>query len=79
MERTEDKMVNDQRSKSLYWASLAIMLGEFLMVLLWLIFTTVRGPTSFDRTGVILGQSTFFWGSLLGGIPNFLKEGAVRL
>jgi len=72
MESTKNNMVSDQRSKSLHWPNLANMLGGLLMVPLWLIFTTVHGPISFDRTGVVLGQSTFFWGSLLGGIPNLL-------
>ena len=72
MESTINKMVNDRKSKFVYWPDLAIMLGGLLMVPLWLIYTTVHGPTSFDRTGVVLGQSTLFWGSLLGGIPNLL-------
>jgi hypothetical protein len=42
------------------------------MIILWTIFTIVHGPTSFDRKGLVLGHSTFFWGSLLGGVPNFL-------
>jgi hypothetical protein len=65
-------MVNDRKSNYVYWPDLALMLGGLLMAPLWLIYTTVHGPTSFDRTGVVLGQSTLFWGSLLGGIPNLL-------
>ncbi len=42
------------------------------MILLWIIYTTVHGPTSFDRTGVVLGRSTLFWGGLLGSFPNLL-------
>ncbi len=42
------------------------------MILLWIIYTTVHGPTSFDHTGVVLGRSTLFWGGLLGSFPNLL-------
>lgn len=43
-----------------------------LMVGLWIIFTIVHGPTSFDQRGEILGRSTPFWGTLLGVVPNLL-------
>lgn len=39
---------------------------------LWVVFTVVHGPTSFDQRGEVLGRSTPFWGTLLGGIPNLL-------
>ena len=54
------------------WAGLAFMAGGVLMAGLWVIFTSVHGPTSFNEDGVILGRSTLFWGSLLGGPPNLL-------
>lgn len=41
-------------------------------MILWIIFTIVHGPTSFDRKGSVFGLSTFFWGSVLGGVPNLL-------
>jgi len=60
------------RFQSARWASLAIGAGGLLMIVLWLVYTTVHGPTSFDQRGVVLGRSTLFWGSLLGGPPNLL-------
>jgi hypothetical protein len=54
------------------WAGLLFAAGGSLMILLWIIFTTVHGPTSFDRTDVVLGRSTLFWGRWLGSLPNLL-------
>jgi len=69
----------------------AITAGGLLMAGLWLVFTNVHGPTSFNENGVVLGRSMHFWGMLLGGPPNLLvalgllglyrqlSEGAARL
>lgn len=51
-------------------ASLALLAGGLLMAGLWLVYTNVHGPTSFDETNAVLGRSTLFWGMLLGGVPN---------
>ncbi len=42
------------------------------MATLWIVFTMVHGPTSFNENRDVLGRSTHFWGSLLGGPPNLL-------
>ena len=49
-----------------------MVVGGLLMAGLWLIYTTVHGPTSFDEVRAVLGGPTLFWGMLLGGIPNLL-------
>jgi hypothetical protein len=59
-------------SQSGKWTSLAFIVAGFLMIVFWSIYTHVHGPTSFDRTRSVLGRSTLFWGSLLGGIPNIV-------
>ncbi len=59
-------------NRSLRWTWVCFIAGGVLMILLWIIYTTVHGPTSFDRTGVVLGRSTLFWGGLLGSFPNLL-------
>lgn len=46
--------------------------GGLLMAVLWLVFTRVHGPTSFNQDEVVLGGSMNFWGSMLGGPPNLL-------
>ena len=65
-------MSTDVASARVGWASVLIMAGGLLMAALWLIFTSVHGPTSFNEDRVFLGGSMLFWGMLLGGIPNLL-------
>ena len=54
------------------WPSLAFIAGGALMVGLWLIFTNVHGPTSYNLDRPFLGRGMHFWGMLLGGPPNLL-------
>jgi len=63
---------NDRGFQSVRWASLAIVAGGLLMPVLWIVYTTVHGPTSFNREWFVLGRSSHFWGRLLGGPPNLL-------
>ena len=58
------------RSPAASGAGLAISLGGLAMALLWLIYTSVHGPTSFDEVNRVLGRDTLFWGMLLGVVPN---------
>lgn len=39
---------------------------------IWLVYTQVHGPTSYDETNAVAGRSTLFWGMLLGGPPPLL-------
>ena len=36
------------------------------MVLMWVRFTTLHGPTSFNENGHWLGGSSIFWGGMIG-------------
>lgn len=65
-------MRNDRGFQAVRGASLAVTIGGLLMAVLWIVFTTVHGPTSFNREGVVLGRSMLFWGGMLGGPPNLL-------
>jgi hypothetical protein len=65
-------MNKDPNPPILRLASVALVLGGLLMALLWLIFTTVHGPTSYNQDRAVLGRSMHFWGSMLGGPPNLL-------
>jgi hypothetical protein len=73
---TRDKGLTDMRNGRGFrfgrWASLAFVAGGLLMVVLWLIYTTVHGPTSFDQTRAVLGRSTLFWSLLLSVPPSLL-------
>ncbi len=42
------------------------------MAALWLVFTTVHGPTSFNEDRPFLGANMHFWGMLLGVVPHLL-------
>lgn len=65
-------MVGSDSHQVRTWTGLIFVIAGLLMIILWVIFTTVHGPTSFDRKGEMLGRSTFFWGSMLSGVPNLL-------
>ncbi len=60
------------RTRSAPWASLALIMGGLLMAGIWLVYTQVHGPTSYDETNAVAGRSTLFWGMLLGGPPPLL-------
>lgn len=53
-------------------ATWVIVLGGLLMAALWLVYTVLHGPTSFQQDRVFLGQGVHFWGMLLGVVPNSL-------
>ena len=57
---------------SVRWARLSIFVGGLLMIALWLVFTSVHGPTSYNLDDPILGRGMLFWGRLLGGLPTLL-------
>jgi hypothetical protein len=65
-------MRNDRETRAVRWASLAFIASGLLMAALWLIYTNVHGPTSYDETQPVLGRSTLFWGMLLSALPNLL-------
>jgi hypothetical protein len=59
------------------WPSLVLIAGGSLMVGLWLIFTNVHGPTSYNLDRPFLDRGMHFWGMLLGGPPNLLVAAAL--
>ncbi len=52
------------------WAAWALVAGGAASAALWLVFTVVHGPTSFNENNPVLGGDMHFWGMLLGVIPN---------
>ena len=62
---------NDTRTRR-GWASSVTVAGGLLMAVLWAVFTTVHGPTSFNEDRAVLGGSMHFWGMLLGSVPPLL-------
>jgi hypothetical protein len=65
-------MRDDWETRLARWASWAIIAGGLLMAVLWMVFTTAHGPTSYSEDRVVLGRTMHFWGSLLGVTPNLL-------
>lgn len=53
-------------------ASGAIVAGGLLMAALWLVFTPLHGPTSYNEGHLLWGRDMHFWGMLLGVVPNTL-------
>ena len=65
-------MQNEHDPRYERWAGVAFIAGGLLMIGLWLIYTNVHGPTSYDETQAVLGRSTLFWGMLLSAPPSLL-------
>lgn len=61
-----------QHSRSERWAGLFLLLGGTLMAAMFVIFTYVHGPTSFDLDSPFLGKGTFFWGVMTSTPPSLL-------
>ena len=47
------------------WPNLALIAGGLLMIPMWVRYTTLHGPTSFDERGHWLGQDEAFWGGMM--------------
>lgn len=56
-----------------------LIAGGLAAVPLWLVFTWVHGPTSFNENRITLGRDMHFWGMLLGVIPNVLVAAGLWL
>lgn len=48
------------------WPNLALIAGGLLITPMWVRFTTLHGPTSFNEDGRWLGQDAIFWGGMMG-------------
>ncbi len=61
---TDREANSDSESRS--WPNLLLIVGGLLMAPLWVRFTTLHGPTSFNEDGQWLGQDAIFWGGMMG-------------
>jgi hypothetical protein len=59
-------------SRSVRLGGALLIAGGVAAVVLWPIFTSVHGPTSYNEDRPFLGRDMLFWGLLLGVIPNVL-------
>ncbi len=62
----------ESRPPPAVWPSLAMVVAGSLMVVLWPVFTTLHGPTSFNEEGHLLGMDSLFWGAMMEGPAGLL-------
>jgi len=65
-------MRNNSVTNTSSWPNLVIILGGLLMAALWLLFTSLHGPTSFNKDGHFLGQDPLFWGMMMSAPASLL-------
>ena len=65
-------MQNKHVSTDSNWPNQVIIIGGFLMAVLWLLFTKLHGPTSFNRDGHWLGGDPLFWGMMMSAPASIL-------
>jgi hypothetical protein len=76
---TEPNVERPDRTRLEGLGGLLVMAGGLAAVPLWLVFTSVHGPTSFNENNITLGRDMHSWGSLLGVIPNALVAAGLWL
>jgi hypothetical protein len=65
-------MKNNPASISFHWPNLVMIIGGLLMAVLWPLYISLHGPTSFSLNGHWLGQGPEFWGSIMEGPASLL-------
>ncbi len=60
------------RTPPAVWPSLAMVVAGSLMIVLWPVFTTLHGPTSFNEDGHLLGMGLVVLGRDDGGSAGLL-------
>lgn len=53
-------------------ASLLLILGGALKIPLWILFTSLHGPTSSNEDGRFLGGDPLIWGAVMSAVPSLL-------
>lgn len=54
------------------WAAWCLIASGVAAGAIWIVFTQSHGPTSYNENRTVLGGNMYFWGWLLGTIPNAL-------
>lgn len=62
----------ESRTPPAVWPGLAMVVAGSLMIVLWPVFTTLHGPTSFNEDGHLLGMDSLFWGAMMEGPAGLL-------
>lgn len=58
--------------KNLNWPELLMIIGGWLMAVLWPLFTILHGPTSFNQDRHFLGRDPLFWGMLMSAPASLM-------
>lgn len=54
------------------WAAWCLVASGVAAAAIWVVFTQSHGPTSYNENRIVVGGDMYFWGWLLGTIPNAL-------
>ena len=65
-------MINNKGAAVSNWPSTAFILGGVLMAVLWPLYITLHGPTSYDQDGRFLGGGPLFWGMMMSAPASIL-------
>lgn len=65
-------MKTNPASISSRWPNMVMITGGLLMAVLWPLYISLHGPTSYNLDGHWLGQGAIFWGSIMEGPANLL-------
>ena len=65
-------MINNKGAAVSKWPSTAFILGGVLMAVLWPLYITLHGPTSYDQDGRFLGGGPLFWGMMMSAPASTL-------
>lgn len=58
---------------------LLLVIGGAIMALLWPLFTSLHGPTSYNEDRHFLGRDPLFWGAMTEGVPSLLIAAGLML
>lgn len=65
-------MINNKDAAVSKWPITAFILGGVLMAVLWPLYITLHGPTSYDQDGRFLGGGPLFWGMMMSAPASIL-------
>jgi hypothetical protein len=72
-------VMSERRLREERIGGVLLVAGGIVAVPLWLVFTSVHGPTSFNENNITLGLDMHAWGLMLGVIPNALVAAGLWL
>ena len=65
-------MKNNNNTTTSNWPNVVMIAGGLLMAILWPLYITLHGPTSYDQDGRFLGGGVLFWGMMMNAPASVL-------